>query len=480
MYDEKDYLPKPLGTIDELMDYEDSSGISYKTFVGSNLGNRTFLMRISMDDFYRISAVANIQNRPDELVTQRRLDLNHAKKLATYILKGLVSSAIKLRVHEKKEIHQEFRDVQNRLGTQPYLSLQPIVVNLRECQKEGKNIPGRRLLTKKDETAAFEITLSQKHKLWVVDGQHRRKAIQIVFEYLDYIVTNKKYPGKKQNLLVGDENVELSSKQINVWEECQRVSGSYCSLLLEVHLGLNAEEERQLFHDLNNLGKKVETSLALQFDNSNPINIFIKEELCKKVLSWEVLEKDIINWDEDKGSISRKDLVAINARLFLNKNNIKGVAPPEVDPKKEIAFQFWKAVKQIPSLGGKGAKIKSIAAQPVLLKSLARLTYDFGFGRNKNSKNLEVLLKGITSIDYSHKNLMWRYYELTDDEKNSDALKGLKEYLPSDDEGYNRDIGKFDPNKGVMRFGAKHNDIYPILGDIIRWKMNLPNRHSSK
>jgi hypothetical protein len=29
-----------------------------------------------------------------------------------------------------------------------------------------------------------------------------------------------------------------------------------------------------------------------------------------------------------------------------------------------------------------------------------------------------------------------------------------------------------------MRFGAKHNDIYPIIGDMIRWKLDFPSRHS--
>lgn len=29
-----------------------------------------------------------------------------------------------------------------------------------------------------------------------------------------------------------------------------------------------------------------------------------------------------------------------------------------------------------------------------------------------------------------------------------------------------------------MRFGAKQNDIYPVIGDMIRWKLNLPNRHA--
>ena len=37
------------------------------------------------------------------------------------------------------------------------------------------------------------------------------------------------------------------------------------------------------------------------------------------------------------------------------------------------------------------------------------------------------------------------------------------------------DIGKF--QGGFMRFGAKHNDIYPILGDMLRWSLGLANRH---
>ena len=30
-----------------------------------------------------------------------------------------------------------------------------------------------------------------------------------------------------------------------------------------------------------------------------------------------------------------------------------------------------------------------------------------------------------------------------------------------------------------MRFGAKHNDIFPVLADMIRWKLRLPNRHTA-
>jgi hypothetical protein len=37
-----------------------------------------------------------------------------------------------------------------------------------------------------------------------------------------------------------------------------------------------------------------------------------------------------------------------------------------------------------------------------------------------------------------------------------------------------KDIGRFD--QGKMRFGTAHNDIYPVIGDMIRWKLHLPPR----
>ena len=69
---------------------------------------------------------------------------------------------------------------------------------------------------------------------------------------------------------------------------------------------------------------------------------------------------------------------------------------------------------------------------------------------------------------------MWRYFELSEAERQA-KLPGLTEYLAPPEPGVNRDIGGF--QDGFMRFGAKHNDIYPILGDMIRWKLGLPNRH---
>jgi hypothetical protein len=126
--------------------------------------------------------------------------------------------------------------------------------------------------------------------------------------------------------------------------------------------------------------------------------------------------------------------------------------------------------------------MKTVAAQPVVLKALAKLTFDFAFGKKPDATSLEALIDGIQSgeVDFGHDNPMWRYYELMPAEIKQHRLAGLSEYLPPMDAGANRDIGKYDPMSKVMRFGAKHNDIFPILGDMIRWKLKLSNRHQQR
>jgi hypothetical protein len=470
-------LPLPLGSIDDLLDEGDSSARPYKVFIGHNLGSRTFLFSAPIFEFFKMSDVANQRGDDNNPVAQRKLDMKHAKKLAIYTLKGLVSAAVERRKMEKKPIPDKFTEILDQLGRQPYLSIQPIVVNIRSCEKNGQNIAGGRLYTKENETAGFKIFLSQKDILWVVDGQHRRKAMHMVFEFLDGIRTNQKYPGKKTSLYQYPGGSEISAEESLVWEEAYQTAKAFCTIAVEVHLGLNIDEERQLFHDLNNLGKKVESGLALDFDNSNPVNLYIKEELELEILDWEVVSKDIVNWQDDEGAITRKDLVSVNARIFLNKGNISGATPPAVENKKKIVSKFWSEVQNIPSIGQPKSKMKTVAAQPVMLKALAKLVYDLAWGRAKDDKNLELLLAGISSIDFSHQNPMWKYYSLSMEERKNSGLEELANYLPSDEDGHNRDIGGFDPKLGVMRFGAKHNDIFPILGDMIRWKLNLPSRH---
>ncbi len=479
MYPAQDNLPTPIGTLDSLLDEGDSSAKPHKVFIAHNLGHRAFLMSIPMHDFFAMSEVANERGANGEPVAQRKLDENHAFKLASYILKGLVSAAIERREIYNKPVSLALNEVLQKMGGQPYTALQPIVANIRSCDPRGVNLPGYRMLTKEEETACFKVMLSQKDILWIVDGQHRRKGMDLVFDFLNTVRASHRYP-KKSNLFPAADGFEVSSAELEVWNECVEVARGFCTVTVETHLGLSIDQERQLFHDLNNLGKKVEKSLALQFDSSNPVNRYIKEVLIDDVLGWDPAEKDIVNWQDDTGQLSFKDLVAVNAHLFLNKTNISGATPTDVDTRKDVATKFWNAVREIPGFGQSKAKLTTVAAQPVMLKALAKLTFDFAFSKRRGGHigdlMLEKLLAGIPMIDFSHSNPLWRYYSLNEQERIQHNLVGLKDYLPSDNEGYNRDIGGFDNITNVMRFGAKHNDIYPILADMIRYSLGLPRR----
>lgn len=475
MFPSDSSLPSPIGTLDDIMDGGDTSEKPVKVFIGHNLGSRTFLMQLPMNEFFGQSEVANDIGRDGDTVAQRKLDPAHAQKLAIYILKGLVSAAIEKRESSKKPRSEALDEMMKRLGRQPYMAIQPLVVNIRNCKPRGADIRGFGMFDKRtDETAAFKIFLSQRHVLWVIDGQHRRRAMQIVFDFLEQVRATRSYP-KKGNLLGFNDGELLTQDDLKVWEECFEVARTSCTLLVEVHLGLTPDEERQLFHDLNRLGKRVDTNLALQFDNSNPINLFIKEDLIGK-LGLKVVEADVKHWEDDDGGIPRKDVVSVNATLFLNRGNISGATPPMVEDKEEIARQFWTAVQAIPGFGEDKAREKTVAGQAVVLKALAKLIYDFRFSNRKppNGDDIaDTIISRITDIDFSHDNPMWHYFDLTPQERLEHGLAGLGEYLPPED-GVNRDIGG---RQGpFMRFGAKHNDIVPILGDMIRWRLGLPVR----
>lgn len=478
MFGKNENLPSPLNAeMESLDDLDSGSGTNARpinVFIGHNLGHRVFTMSVPFMDFYELSDVAN---HPDAgPVAQRRLDPNHSKKLAVYMLKGLISAAALRRQSKGLDVPPIFESLLHELGSQPYFSLQPIVCSIRSVKPGGADLGGKRLLTNEGETAAFKIFLAQRHILWVIDGQHRRDGANSVVQFLKQVSTSGRYPAKTAALFPrkGDE---ATDDEMLVWNEVYQAMRSYATLSVEVHLGLNVDEERQLFHDLNQLGKKVDKSLALSFDSSNPITSYIKETLVAGGVV-DVVDKEPRNWSEDNGSIALKDLVSVNAIAFLNKGNVAGATPAGIEPKIDIVHRMWESIIEAPHFGDERAKEKTILAQPVVLKAVAKLVYDFKFNRRRSESSdaqYEKLMEELASVDFSHENPVWRYYQLSEAERENLGLGGLAEYLPEDD-GANRDPGLF--QDGLMRFGAKHNDIFPLIGDMIRWQLGLENRHA--
>jgi hypothetical protein len=484
MYPKVAGMPTPIQTLDSL-DVLAASGDVHETpfnvFIGHNLGHRIFTMSVPFRKFFEISDVANDQDAGP--VAQRPLDPAHAKKLALYMVKGLVSAAKMRRIVQNKEVLPEFDVLLNKLGSQPYFSIQPLVCNIRNVPPGATGpdgVRGMRLETLQGETAAFRIFLAERHILWVIDGQHRRYAADMCLSFLDDVRQSGRYPGKGA-VLFGAKGELITDAELVVWNEAWDAARSYATLTLEVHLGLTIDQERQLFHDLNRLGKKVIPSIALQFDSSNPITHFIKTSLNED-LGVQITDQEQKDWSQDDGAMVLKDLVAINAIAFLNKGNVAGATPAVVGPREPKVLELWGKIIEIPGFGEARAKERTVAAQPVVLKALAKIAYDLNFS-NRRPANCEDLwqnfLDAVPSLDFTHENPMWRYYTLSPNQREAEGLGGLAQYLPAEgDNTANRDLGSI--QSGLMRFGAKHNDIFPILADMIRWRTGLPSRRDEK
>jgi hypothetical protein len=479
-------MPAPLlrGSIDDLIeDGADQNVRTAKVFIGHNLGHRTFSMVMGMREFYDQSMVANEMNEHGE-ITQRKLDEEHAFKLAKYLLSGAVDATIGRYERNGRTIPEALNKIASSVGRPPYSGLQPFVANLRSCKAEGLGFPAERLISRfSDETTCFKVALLSRDILWVVDGQHRRAAMDLMFRFLSDIAKACKYPKKtgKNASLYDYEERSLSNDEWRMWCEIQEVAASFMTVTVEVHLGLSFVQERQFFHDLNTKGKKVERSLALSFDSVNPINTYVREVLGKKPLVGavngslgpilQICDTDRKDWTIDDGKFPLKDLVAINSMLMLNKSSASAADAKTVNAREAVATDFWRELALVvPGWGAAGQYQQTIAAQSVVMKALAKLVFDFAFGRKANEIYLKDLLLNFGNIDFSHNNPMWRYYELTDAERQQYNLTTLHTYLPK----MKKDIGRFD--QGKMRFGTAHNDIYPVIGDMIRWKLHLPPR----
>ncbi len=464
------------GTLKSLKSIVDPSIQAYTAMVNCNLGNDCLTLSLPLHRTFEMSEVANERNLAErgvdgvpEQIAQRKLDPKHAQGLALYLLRGLLSAVAQDFKDNGQAEPQALQLLVKNLGPQTYFAIQPIVANIRTCERGGGG-----LRMEASQPGSVRVFLSDRDVLWIIDGQHRRFGMDMLFAFLKHVLNNQTYP-KRPALYPGEGDVP--PEELAIWAKAFEFARGRCTVLVDVHLGLSPVDERQLFHDLNNLGKKVESSLAFQFDSSNPVNLFIKETLMDTNIL-RVSEKDVIDWQDDTGTIARKDVIAVNARLLLNKTSVAGAKPTDINGKFDVAKTFWEAVVAIDGFGEAEAKQKTVAAQPIVLKALAKLVYDFAFGRDSDEGLQRRLFDGIGEIDFSHSNPMWRYYELTPEQRKVAGLAGLAAYLPTDTEGFNRDIGAFDPVKGVMRFGAKHNDIFPILGDMIRWSLKLPNRHT--
>jgi DNA-sulfur modification-associated len=457
-------------------------------FSGTNLGRFTLTSRMSIAEFYEMSAVGNRdtvakEEHQGEFVAQRKLIPGHAKGLAIYVLRGLVVSAILARRQELQANEVEVIRIRDDLAGGPYAALQPIVCNVRALKFGGDDLPMDFAADKS--LPFFKIGLTSSQKLWVVDGQHRREAFGMVMKFLEDVTKSGAYPSAK-NALYCPESVgqdgKLNGIEVQFWREVHDMALQECSVTVEIHLGLALKEEGQLFADLNSRGKPLSASLMAQFDKSDAIAAMIGEKLVdgdNPIIRFPIHdETDAKSWDD--AGMTLKDVMTINRLLVHGSNSPKQTPPSVVNAKLPFVERFWTVIQSISGFGTERQRSKSVAGQPVVLKALAKLAYDQAYGvpRLHDEEGLKTLYDAILSrkLSFSHDEPVWSAIFLGDEEREA-MFPGINDYVYLGDQFKG---GEFDATNLWVRFGPAHNDIYPRLGDIVRYKLKLKNRGAAE
>jgi DNA-sulfur modification-associated len=444
-------------TLADVMDFAGSNRlIRVRVKRALNLGSNTMLTSLDIGTFLLQSMVGN-----DPLkgaVTQRKLDMSHSQKMAVFIFKGLVNFAIDRRRQEAKGVPEEAKKIAAYLGTQPYYAWSPIVGSIRDSINDiSVDIAAA-------DAGELELKLRSNQLIWVVDGQHRRMAWQIVLDFLNQLVRDRKYT--KSGGLAPTDMKQVADDAVSFWHEALMYYTDRFSVSIDLHFGLSIDQERQLFHDLNNLQKTVSTSQAQAFDQSNPINIFTHRLRESEMFSdAQIVEDGRVDWDSEAW-MKLDQLNAINARLFLNQTTISGARPAEVVPREDKAWVFWEAVTKIPNIF---SRKESVAAQAALLKAMARTYFELLWSRKPEGEGVaEQFLEALTTIDFSHDNPLWDIEHMEDDKVSE--YPELINFLP--DKWRQKQIGE--RVDGKVRFGSRHNESILVLPGIIRYLAKLP------
>lgn len=483
-------------TLDEVSHRVDSTAKTYPALVGENLGHTTLKFSLPINQLLQMSQVANPHNIKNivslekEYEAQRGLVVPHAKKLAQYTLMGLVKSEIKSQEKIKGKVSSQIYELQNNLGRPAYTSLQPMVTNIRTCDPGGGNIPAVDVgQTYGQTTGIYNVTLSNKHVLWVVDGQHRIEGFRMVLDFLKHVLRTCKYPqGRGQADIslykpVGINNDQIISEEIlEFWEAVYDWAMNRATVSVECHLGLNKHEEQQLFFDLNSKGKKVATGLSFKFDHTDPINTAVKE-IVLPMLSYVPSLRDKDQWTtvKDNGQLTRTEVNKITHILCLGKGATKHVTPKEIQEKQELIQTFWETLLSIKHFGEQGWREETVAAQSVTLKALAFTVHRLVYGKNSLPREEAIkctqrLFEAIRSglLSFSFDNPIWRSVLLPEVEREK-ILKGISKSLSISDDKV-QTYGFVLDNTNKVRYGNRHNDIMVYLGDAICWQLNLPSR----
>jgi len=454
----------------------------YLAVLGNNLGFDNLNITIRLTDLHSQTFVYNPSNADEgDEVAQRNLDAPHARGLGQYALAAAIKKVLDGYAQEGVPLSEEMKAIRSVIGPQSARGTYSLVANIRAgstlnaldfapIEMNGAAVAG----------VPYIVTVPD--QIWaLLEGQHRREGWYWSDRWLTHVDQYSRYPTAKDGIptffgLKGG----ISNAMVEFWREVRRAF-SHFTVTVQLYLGLNVDQERQLFSDFNSKGRLVKSDITYQYDRGNPIVNYIHDQLATM---------DLVRGDDDEpaaGRLSLTEAAGICSIAFINRTNPKGALPNIVEERSNVVSEMFRAIEGVP---GFGSSDESVINQVVVQKAIAKLVYDFGFAKAKvdddsHQNALNKLLSDLADVNFAHDNWLWRYYLLQPLEQDAVRSKGLGgdilKYLPKDDAGgvAHKDLGTWDQSAKRFTFTVKHNDAYPIIADLIRFRLGLPPRHDA-
>lgn len=455
--------PSPVTSLADLLSQTTSGDRTFIGVYGNNMGHPTLSITLPVAEAIERTTVYNDPNSDER--AQRELNEPHAHGLAQFWAHAAVTAALKEPGVAGTSTEAALRTLKGAMGPQLAFASSPWTANVR-----GVN-PNNLSTLKADRVAGgthgtpLVLEVAFPKDLWsLLDAQHRRAGGDRAGKFMRFVTSWGTYPTPKSGIKAyfGLKGV-LSPEERLAWAAALSAFEKM-TVNIELHLGLDVEGERQVFADLNNKARKVDTNLSFEFDTANPILNFIQNRLQPLM---------------DQG-LSRSDLVGVNAIAFLNKTNVTGAIPLVVAKREDTVKSMWDAIE---SIEGFGMSDETVVTQVVVQKAIAKLVYDFAFAKTKtdeersaNDDHLQTLLTNLDDVDFRHSNHLWRYFTIEPLGRTAAQFAGIENYLSRNEDGgvAEKDLGVFSKETGRFTFSVKHNDVYPVIADLIRFKLGLP------
>jgi hypothetical protein len=391
---------------------KNSSVLTTRAIVTSNLGNTTILTSVPMKTFFSMSVVANRENADtEEEIAQRNLNMAHAKKLAVYMMKGILQYAQILRKEEGEQPNATIDDILDAIGRCVYTSVQPFVCNIRGCGQDLKELGYAEQHDASGYPVGSTVRLTNKTMFYLVDGQHRREAMRKVLDFLRTSQSVKRLP---KTSLLAPYKITDSVAFSNAMAELLEIAETEPTAQIECHLDLSIEKERQLFSDMNNLSRKVEHSIISTFDASNPICALTNEIRTKE-------KTNAINL------VSLDKAINVTSKVIGNNYKPKPCTPVFVRERANVARDFWDAVTTNKMNNSSDTNMLNSIG---VLKALATLLFRYNFAKTADEAISSKLIDLIKTYDFDlETNPLFKVQILSDVELENANLTHVKARL---------------------------------------------------